>query len=206
MDNWFHHLLLRLKARGITPTGFIDAGAHFGETSVAIRSIYPDVRVVSFEANPNCEATLKLNSSEYFIGLLGKETIEKVPFFINPDDVSSTGCSIYKETGKFFANAQTIDLPMYRLDEVVPVDAKMNFLKMDVQGAELSILDGATKLLPSIKWVYLEVSFVVCNEGAPLFKEVSDRLYKEGYYISDLCDPTWVDNKCIQCNFLFERP
>lgn len=203
--NYFQHLLLRLKSRGITPTGFIDAGAHFGETNDILRFIYPGVRVVSFEANPNCEDSLKNKGIEYLIGLLGKTDTDSVPFYINPNDITSTGCSIYKETGKHFENAQVINLPMWRLDTVVPVEAKMNFLKMDVQGAEIDILEGASLLLPTINWIYLEVSFTECNQGAPQYKQVADYLYDKGYHISDLADPTWVDNKMIQCNFLFEK-
>ena len=206
MDNYFYHLLARLKARGIKPTGFIDAGAHVGETNDIIRAVYPEVRTISFEANPNCEPILNQKGIEYIIGLLGKETIESVPFWINPNDVISTGCSIHREKTKFFENAYTINLPMYRLDDVVPVEAKLNFLKMDVQGAELDVLDGATKLLPFIDWIYLEVSFVSLNEGAPLFGEVFDYLRARGYRIADLCDPTYTeDHQLIQCNFLFEK-
>ncbi len=203
--NYLYHMLQRLKARGIEPNGFIDVGAHFGETKQIINSVYPYKRVVSFEANPHCEPMLKSAGAEYIIGLLGNEDKEAVRFFLNPKDLTSTGCSIFKETGEHFQNASVVELPMYRLDSVVPVEAKLDFLKMDVQGAELKVLDGATLLLPYIKWIYLEVSFVECNEGAPLFDHVFDYLSKLGYRISDIADPTWVNNQLIQCNFLFER-
>ncbi len=203
--NYLYHMLQRLKARGIEPSGFIDVGAHFGETKGIINAVYPYKRGVSFEANPHCENALKVSGAEYLICLLGDENKEKVEFFLNPNDLTSTGCSIYKEKGEFFANATVAELPMYRLDAVVPVEAKLDFLKMDVQGAELKVLDGATQLLPTIKWIYLEVSFVECNEGAPLFDHVFDYLRRLGYRISDIADPTWVNNQLIQCNFLFER-
>jgi FkbM family methyltransferase len=203
--NYFQHLLLRLRARGIKPAGFIDAGAHYGETNDIIRMIYPGIRIVSFEANPNCEKILAQKGIEYRIGLLGNKSSEKVPFYTNPDDVASTGCSIFKENSKFFSNARVVELPMHRLDDVVPINTKFDFLKMDVQGAELRILDGAEKLLPAIKWIFLEVSFADCNQGAPLFGEVFDYLRSKGFQIADLCEPTWVENQLVQCNFLFER-
>ena len=203
--NYFFHLLHRLKARSINPTGFIDAGAHFGETNDIIKSVYPNIRIVSFEANPNCEPMLKQKGIEYLIAFLGKETTEGILFYINPKDVTSTGCSAFLELSEHFDEFHSIVVPTYRLDEVVPKEAKLDFLKMDVQGAELDILDGATKLLPSIKWVYLEISFIPCNDKAPLFGEVFDYLRNKGYRLSDLCDPTWVGNKLIQCNFLFEK-
>ena len=46
---------------------FIDVGAHFGETNYTIRSIYPNKRIVSFEANPACEHILKQQNIEYII-------------------------------------------------------------------------------------------------------------------------------------------
>jgi FkbM family methyltransferase len=203
--NYMQDMLLRLRNRGATPTGFIDAGAHFGETQNIIRSVFPDKRVVSFEANPFCEPMLKQAGGEYIICLLGRETKEKVEFYLNPNDLTSTGCSIYKETGHFFENAAVREIPMYRLDDVVPVEANLNFLKMDVQGAEIDILEGAAKLLPTIKWIYLEVSFIKCNEGAPLFDFVFDYMRKKQYRVADIVDPTWLDNQLIQCNFLFEK-
>ena len=203
--NWLEHMLIRMRDRGLTPNGFIDAGAHFGETANVIHRVFPDKRVVSFEANPECEDMLKSANIEYIICLLGDKTVENVPFFVNPDDPTSTGNSIYQEKSKFFEAGAFTGLPMYRLDEIVPVEAKLDFLKMDVQGAEINILRGATKLLPTIKWIYLEVSFVSLNKDSPLFGEVFDYLRENGYRIADLCDPTWIENELVQCNFLFER-
>ena len=77
--------------------------------------------------------------------------------------------------------------------------------KMDVQGAEIDVLMGATKLLHTIQYIFLEVSFVKCNKDAPLFDEVFMYLYKQGYKIIDVCEPTYIDNVLVQTNFLFAR-
>jgi FkbM family methyltransferase len=202
--NYLVTLLERLKSRGIKPKGFIDAGAHLGESNNMIKAVFPESRVVSFEANQNCEFALKQQGMEYFICLLGDKSIEEVPFFINQKDPVSTGCSIYKEESEFF-DGQTVNLPMYRLDNIIPSDAGFDFLKMDVQGAEIDILNGATDLLPSLKYIYLEVSFISYNRGAPLFDTIFTYLTSRGYRISDICDPMWVGGKLLQCNFLFEK-
>jgi FkbM family methyltransferase len=203
--NYFTHLLHRLKLRGIEPSGFIDVGAHFGETHQIIRSVYPSTRIVSFEANPACEPMLRSIGAECIIGLLGKETKEKVSFYINPNNKTCTGCSTHKELSQHYQNSDTIYLPMFRLDEVVPIEAKLDFLKIDVQGAEIDVLDGSTLLLPTIRWIYLEVSLVKLNEGAPLIDDVFIYLRNAGYKISDICDSTYIDNRLIQTNLLFEK-
>lgn len=203
--NHFIQVLNRLKARNIYPSGFLDIGAHFGETNQIIRAIYPGKRVISFEANPYCENELKARGAEHLICLLGKETKESAKLFLNPENLTSTGVSMYKEKSVFFEKATTIDVPIYRLDDIVPIEAELNFMKIDVQGAEIDVLEGSSKLIPTIKWIFLEVSFVNLNEGAPLFDEVYMYLRKLGYRITDECEPTYVDDRLVQTNYLFER-
>ena len=204
--NTIVELLVRMKNRGIDPTGFLDVGAHIGETNQIIRAIYPGKRVVSFEANPHCENELKNIGAEYLICLLGREKREYAKLFMNPDNPTSTGVSIYKENSNFFERATTLEIPMYRLDSLVPAEANFDFLKIDVQGAEIEVLEGTTRLIPSIKWIFLEVSFINYNEGAPLFDEVYMYLRNLGYRITDECDPLYINNRLAQTNYLFERP
>jgi FkbM family methyltransferase len=201
----FIQVLNRLKIRNINPNGFLDVGAHFGESNEIIRAIYPGKRIISFEANPNCEIELKMRGMEHLICLLGRETKESAKLYMNPDNPTSTGVSIYKEKSNFFENATTLEIPMYRLDDIVPVEANLDFMKIDVQGAEIDVLEGASKLIPTIKWIFLEVSFVNLNEGAPLFDDVYMYLRNLGYRITDECEPTYVNDRLVQTNYLFER-
>lgn len=201
----FSQVLNHLKNRNLIPNGFLDVGAHFGETHDIIRPIFPDKRIFSFEANPNCANELVSRGIEHLICLLGNETKNSAKLFLNPDNLTSTGVSIYKEKSNYFENATTIDVPMYRLDDIVPIEANLDFLKMDVQGAEIDVLEGANKLIPTIKWIFLEVSFVNLNEGAPLFDDVYMYLRNLGYRITDECEPTYVNDRLVQTNYLFEK-
>lgn len=203
--NYINNMLERMINRGDIPNGFIDVGAHFGETAAIIKNMFPSKRVFSFEANPACEEILRQNASEYIICLLGKENLDAVPFFINPDDVTSTGCSIFKENTAYFTDATKVDLPMYRLDSIIPPEAHLDFLKLDVQGAEIEVMEGASGIMHSIRWIYLEASFTNYNENAPLFNDVYKYITSKGYTMIDIVDPTWVNNQLIQSNFLFER-
>jgi FkbM family methyltransferase len=204
--NTIIELFNRLKSRGVDPNAFLDIGAHIGQTNEIIRYFYPNKRVVSFEANPYCEPELKKIATEYFICLLGKESKENVKLFINSNNTISTGMSIYIENSNFFKNTDFLHVPMHRLDEIVSPDSNFDFIKMDVQGAEIDVLEGTTRLIPSIKWIFLEVSFINYNEGAPLFDEVYMYLRNLGYRITDECDPLYINNRLAQTNYLFERP
>ena len=200
--------LNRLKNRGFTPSYFIDVGAHTGETYEIIQRVYSGAKVYSFEANPHCEEKLKEKTSTYEICLLGDSEKTGVQFFIDPSNNISTGCSIYKENSNYFKEETGLYLNMHRLDNRITIDTSNVpeiFLKLDVQGAEIDVLNGATGILPYVKWIYLEVSFTPCNNGAPLFADVFKHLSFLGYRIADIEESTYISNVLIQTNFLFVR-
>jgi len=45
-----------------------------------------------------------------------------------------------------------------RLDSILPVAARFDFINLDIQGAELRALRGLGERLASVRWAYLEVS------------------------------------------------
>lgn len=60
-------------------------------------------------------------------------------------------------------------------------DARSTFLKIDTQGFEWQVLDGARATLPHVKGILLELSLVQLYEGQHLWREVVDRLEAEGF-------------------------
>lgn len=57
------------------------------------------------------------------------------------------------------------------------------FLKIDTQGYEVRVLDGATALLNVIIGLQLELSFVPLYEGHKLYDALADRLRALGFSI-----------------------
>jgi hypothetical protein len=52
---------------------------------------------------------------------------------------------------------------------------------LDVQGAELGVLQGASKILRTVKWVDIEVEFSPIYDGVPLFSEIDQFLRSQGF-------------------------
>ena len=65
---------------------------------------------------------------------------------------------------------------------------KIDILKMDVQGSELSVLHGAKNMLKNqkIKLLYIEVQFQRLYEQSGLYHDVATLLYGYGYCLHNL--------------------
>lgn len=84
---------------------------------------------------------------------------------------------------------------VYQGKEVVPIkmldtiagqylkDARAPFLKIDTQGFEWHVLDGARDTMPHIKGILVELSLVPLYEGQHLWRDVIDRLEAEGFVL-----------------------
>lgn len=59
----------------------------------------------------------------------------------------------------------------------------IDYIKIDTQGAELSILHGGEKILPSIRFLEIEVEFNPIYDGQPIFSEVDSYLRKFGFVL-----------------------
>jgi FkbM family methyltransferase len=74
--------------------------------------------------------------------------------------------------------------------EVVPLDDYFQqdvayILKLDVQGFELEVLKGASRVLQNTVAIDLEVEFQELYENQPLFGEICSFLHKQGFQFED---------------------
>lgn len=75
---------------------------------------------------------------------------------------------------------RTEEVETRRLDDIAEV-GDCDFLKIDVQGAELDVLRGAPRLLEKIVVIHTEVEFVPMYVGQPLFADVDGHLRGAGF-------------------------
>jgi FkbM family methyltransferase len=69
-----------------------------------------------------------------------------------------------------------------RLDDITEV-ADADYLKMDAQGGELAILQGAHNVLKDTMIVHTEVEFVPLYKEQPLFADVDSELRQQGFLL-----------------------
>ncbi|NWF36775.1 FkbM family methyltransferase [Mariprofundus sp. KV] len=101
-------------------------------------------------------------------------------------------------------------VPLLTLDGVAPtyIEKYQNpFLKIDTQGFEWAVLDGASNILPQIRGVLLELSLIPLYEGQYLWEDVVSRMKQEGFTLwaiqPGFTDPH--DGRTLQCDGIFFR-
>lgn len=99
-------------------------------------------------------------------------------------------------------------VPLVTLDSIAPnYIAKFQnpFLKIDTQGFEWAVLNGAKNVLPNVRGVLLELSMIPLYEDQHLWREVLERLEREGFVLwamqPEFIDPN--DGRTLQMNGIF---
>lgn len=92
-----------------------------------------------------------------------------------------------------FEIEKTVALKVDSMDNVLRANniEDVDFIKLDTQGTELSILEGATNTLRDVFGVEIEVEFLKLYEDQPLFCEVDEFLKKQDFELFDLRPNYW---------------
>lgn len=206
-SQFWHDRVNVLKQRGLSPLTAIDIGANVGEWYEDFKSFFPHANVLSVEANPQFEEVLKSKNPNSKIMLLGREMNDDgVEFYINPETGNDVGASIYREATEWGSNAKPVILPMATLDSL---NQRFDWIKIDVQGAEMDVLEGGGQTLQYAMIVELELSTMRYNQGAPLAGEVISWMWESGFELFDLTEHIYVEenedgiHKLAQLNVLF---
>jgi FkbM family methyltransferase len=124
-------------------TNCFDAGCHYGSVLSRFCSLAPQGAHMAIEAMPSKAAFLRRKFPE--VRVLQMALSDKpgtVSFYINLDQSGFSGLAPHSD-GKF----EKIEVPGDCLDNIVPSNRRFDVLKVDVEGAELSVFRGATEFL-----------------------------------------------------------
>ena len=209
----FYNRFLAMRENNKHITCVLDIGAYRGDFTETIKAIWPMARVWQFEADGRQVAHLQRDA---FVGLLLGDVEANVDYYTLPDDKITTGSSIFKEQTEHYADGKFIRIvkPMVTLDSLLSELklhgnwAKNGLVKIDTQGSEQLILEGAKEFLATKqpKYMLIECSVKEYNAGAPLIGDMVSYLNSIGYQISDVFDLSYNQRgELLQTDLLFIR-
>jgi FkbM family methyltransferase len=141
----------------------IDIGCHKGEILDLMLAYSPKGKHYAFEPIPYLFKELKVkyaNRAEFFPYALA-ETNGETTFQVVKNAPAYSGIKKRKYDVKN-PDIEEINVEMKKLDDVLPPDEKIHFIKIDVEGGEFAVLKGARNLLKSNKPIII----FECGKGA----------------------------------------
>ena len=196
---------IRLKKSGVIIEHALDIGAYRGEFTNAIKSVWQKIEVQQFEADERQAEYLQDNA--YIVVLADAEKTVDIYTVEDTGWGSTTGTSMYKEKTAAYDNPIMKKVSTKTLDDLVDLSAdwEKGLVKIDTQGSELAILEGAQQLLSKgPRYILLEASIREYNEGAPKINDVINYMKDKGYQIHDILDRVYINGLLYQANLFFE--
>jgi FkbM family methyltransferase len=176
-------------------------------------------RIVSFEPLSGAhEKLLKASGNDPLWRIAPRmaigDTDGEIEINISANSVSSSLAPLLPSAANSAANATYIGREKVRIAKldtiatafVAPEDVV--FLKIDAQGYELPVLEGAGKLLPRVQGLQLELSLSPLYEGEVFYLDMIKKIYDLGFELHGMF-PAFTDvatGRMLQADGIFFRP
>ena len=194
----------------------IDVGAHTGEFARMIKGILPEAAIFSFEPLQAEFESLRqrMQNGAGFMAFncaVGdrNETVEIHRSSYAQSSSLLPMAQLHKDAFPVSAGHTVETVEVKRLDDVLrDYELKREILiKIDVQGYEDKVIEGAGEPIAEARAIIVEVSFRELYEGQPLFENIFQLLNEKGFRyfgnLYQLLSP--VDGAPLQADALFVR-
>jgi FkbM family methyltransferase len=177
-----------LYSMKVSPKVIYDIGACLCHWQRHAKLAFPESKIILFDAEPEVEPYLSMSGCEHHIGVLTNEDEKPIKFYHDANNPG--GNSYYKENSDFFTEEHVMNTTGMTLDTIVELRGfpLPDMIKLDIQGAEIDVLRGATKTLANVTDIILEAQHVNYNEGAPNVGDVIMFMNSIGFrLVSNFC-------------------
>ncbi|MDA0662396.1 MAG: FkbM family methyltransferase [Proteobacteria bacterium] len=169
----------------------VDVGANVGQTGQSLRQAGYDGHILSFEPVPSAHAMLTAAAAaDNRWRVAERMAIGDADGDIDINVSDSTDMSSALDASDDLLrtlpktqSTERVTVPMRRLDSVLPDwigDARRIFLKIDTQGFERNVLNGATETLQRITGLQMELSLFPLYRGEETYLSFLNDLHAMG--------------------------
>ena len=145
VEEYYH-----FSSNSLSPV-IIDCGANIGTSCLYYKSIFPDATVTAFEADPSIAVILKENLEKNSV--TGVTVINKAVWIHDKGvEFASDGA----DGGSIHGLAEKVSVPSVRLRDFIIVTGHVDFLKVDIEGAEVDVIADCADSLKNVDSVYVE--------------------------------------------------
>lgn len=165
--------------------GILHVGAHTCEEAPLYHSIgMADANILWIEANSDL---IPKQQTNILNAVISNQDDEDVIFIITNNMESSSILELHthfiehphiREIDRRYVKTKTLNTLF--LENGIPYD-KYDFINLDIQGAELKALQGATKILPHINAIYSEVNEKELYKDCALVHQLDAFLMQYGF-------------------------
>lgn len=165
----------------------LEAGSNQGEDTVLMASKWPHGQIFAFEAFPEVFYKLKKNVLHFknihpFQYALAKND-GYVTFYLSETCYPASSILdrtqyVEKQFGGRNIQVQSCNLDSFCTTHGI---SKIDFMWLDLEGAEKLVLSAAPKILSSVKCIYTETNFQVFRHGTVQYNELKKFLEDEGF-------------------------
>lgn len=208
---------MRVLLSGIHVGSICDIGAHHGEISLKLAGLFPAAKIYSFEPYSHSFDVLckigEKNPNILPINCALSSANGELNLYVNAQD-STNSLSPTGEMGKKYQSWQT-ETVSTEVVQVLTLNSwgkqnsikEIELLKLDVQGFELSALQGAQDYLSSsVRLIYTEVEFVKIYKENCLYFELENFLRQFNFELFQLYNLTsGEDGQLVTGDAIFIR-
>ena len=130
----------------------LDCGANVGMSLLYFKEIYPQARITAFEAEASIAALLRDNLQAN--GISDVEVIDKAVWI--DDQGVEFGSEAADSSSIFSESGQKKRVPSVRLRDYLEKEARIDFLKIDIEGAEIDVLTDCADALGNVQNLFVE--------------------------------------------------
>jgi len=179
-----------------------DIGANIGQSAASFAAMFPGASIFAFEPLPQACQSIKV------LGIPQVEVIEaavgastgSAMLHVNADSRTNSLLAPNLIGRELFGDM--LEEQSQRNVKVISVDdfcdarriTAIDVLKIDAQGSELLVLEGATRTLPRCRIIQVEANFVAQYEGSATFGKMDSYLRDRGWDFYNMYQ-LWRDSK-----------